>query len=109
MAGDNAALEARLTDVSAMIRAGRYPEGSLLPDTVRGLAAFARGDYAAAAAVLTPLLVETERLAGSRAQLDLIEFATLHACAALGRHDEMQHVLAARRPGPVGIPVASVY
>jgi len=109
MVGDTVAIDQRLTEIDALVRAGRYPEGGIVPETVRGLAAFARGDYEAAVATLSPLLGEVERLGGSRAQLDLLEFATLQACAMLGRHDELQHLLAVRRPGPVAVPVAALH
>ena len=108
VAGDRAALQARLAGMEALARAGRYPEGAIVPAVARGLAAFAGRDYAAAIAALSPYLAETERLGGSRAQLDLVEFTVLRACAESGQADEIRHRLAARRAGPARVPVAGV-
>jgi hypothetical protein len=40
----------------------------------RGFAAFERGDFSGAIEALAPLAGENERIGGSRAQHDLIEF-----------------------------------
>jgi hypothetical protein len=91
------------------IRAGRYPEGGIVQEAARGLAAFAVGDWAGAVDTLSPLLGKSERLAGSRAQLDLIEFTVLRACVEAGRHDELRRVLAGRRRGIGPVPVAGLH
>jgi hypothetical protein len=51
---------------------------------MRGLIAFARGDYDSAAQVLQPVRAVAQRFGGSHAQRDLID-QTLMAAAALGR------------------------
>jgi tetratricopeptide (TPR) repeat protein len=108
-AGDVAALEARVAEMEALVRAGRYPEGGIVPEVARGFAAYARGDYDAAIAVLSPVVAESERLGGSRAQLDLLEFTVLRACVEAGRMDEVARRMAARRTGPAGVNVAGVH
>jgi len=109
VAGEDAALETRLAQMDELERAGRYPAGGIVQAIARGLASYARGDRAGAVAQLTPLLSELERTgAGSRAQLDLVEFTLLRACVELGRHDEARHVLARRRKGPGRVPVADL-
>jgi len=108
VAGNTEALERRIGQMEALSRAGRYPEGPIVTDTALGLAAFARGEYGAAVDRLTPVLGEIERLGGSRAQLDLIEFTVLRACVEAGRHDELLHHLGARRQGPTQLPVVGV-
>ena len=110
MAGNGDALQAWLEQMEELGRAGRYPGGMIVPDVARGLAAFARGDHAGAIAKLEPLLAETERLGGgSRAQHDLVEFTLLRAYVEAGRLDDMQRLLAARRPGSARVPVFGVH
>jgi hypothetical protein len=45
----------------------------------------------------------------SRAQIDMIEFTVLRACAELGRHDKLRTLLAHRRKGPGPVPVTGVH
>jgi hypothetical protein len=103
---DDAALEARAQQMEAMAGEGRYPSGSYLPALSRGFAAYERGDFAAAIDALAPLAGQNERIGGSRAQHDLIEFTLLKAYLNAGRTEDVQRLLGARRPGPAGIPVA---
>jgi len=109
-ADDEASLQTRLEQMEELERAGRYPQGGVVPAVSRGLAAYARGDYAGAIAQLTPLLDKTERLGGgSRAQFDLVEFTAMRACILLGRSDELARLLATRRHGPAKPAVAGVH
>ena len=73
-----------------------------------GFAAFERGDYPADINALAPLAGETERIGGSRAQHDLIEFTLLKAYLNAGRLEEARYLLSARRPGASGVPVTGV-
>jgi hypothetical protein len=77
--GDDAALDTRARQMEALARDGRYPSGSYLPELSRGLLAFERGDFSAAIEALAPLAGQSERIGGSRAQHDLIEFTLLKA------------------------------
>ena len=106
--GDDAGLDARTRRMDDMAREGRYPSGSYLPTLSRGFAAFERGDFFAAIEVLAPLAAENERIGGSRAQHDLIEFTLLKACLEADRAEEAQRLLSARRPGASGVPVAGL-
>ena len=74
----------------------------------RGFAAFERGDFDAAIEALAPLAGESERIGGSRAQHDLIEFTLLKAYINADRLEEARRVLGERRPGASGVPVAGV-
>ena len=74
---DDAAIEARNRQIEELGTAGRYPSGSYLPALARGFAAFERRDFAAAIEALAPLAGQNERIGGSRAQHDLIEFTLL--------------------------------
>jgi len=105
---DDAALEARTRQIEALAQEGRYPSGTYLPELSRGFVAFERGDYDAAIAALAPLAGQNERIGGSRAQHDLIEFTLLRACVEAGRLDEARARLASRRPGASGVPVAGI-
>jgi tetratricopeptide (TPR) repeat protein len=108
VAGDAAALDARSRQMEDLARDGRYPSGSYLPGLSRGFLAFERGDFAAAIEALAPLVGENERIGGSRAQHDLIEFTLLKACLNADRLDQARHLLGARRPGASGVPVAGL-
>ena len=106
--GDDAGLDVRARQMEALAREGRYPSGSYLPALSRGFAAFERGDFAAAIEALAPLAGESERIGGSRAQHDLIEFTLLKAYLDAGRLEEARQLLSTRRPGAAGVPVAGV-
>src|SRR5438874_748789 len=106
--GDDAKLESRSRRIQDMAREGRYPSGSYLPTLSRGFAAFERGDFIAAIEVLSPLVAENERIGGSRAQHDLIEFTLLKAYLEADRAEEARRLLSARRPGASGVPVAGL-
>jgi tetratricopeptide (TPR) repeat protein len=103
--GDDAELDARSRQMEALAREGRYPSGSYLPSLSRGIAAFERGDFCRVIEALTPLAGESERIGGSRAQHDLIEFTLLKACLNAGRPEEARRLLRTRRPGASGVPV----
>lgn len=109
VAGDGAGLEARIRQIEDMARAGRYPSGSVIPAASRGFAAFQRGDFSSVIDTLEPLLAQSERIGGSRAQTDLVEFTLLKACVEAGRFDDLRRLVGVRRPGPAGIPVAGVH
>ncbi len=79
VAGNEAALEAREGQIDELARNGRYPSGPCVPAVSRAFAAFERRDFAAAIDALEPIAGELERIGGSRAQLDLVEFTLLQA------------------------------
>lgn len=106
--GDHAGLDARAEQMEAMAREGRYPSGSYLPALARGFAAFEQGDFAKAIAAFAPLAGQNERIGGSRAQHDLIDFTVLRACLDGARLAEARQLLEARRPGASGIAVRGI-
>ena len=106
--GDDSGLDSRSRRMQEMARDGRYPSGSYLPTLSRGFAAFERGDFSTTIEVLAPLAAETERIGGSRAQHDLIEFTLLKAYLEAGRAEGAQRLLGARRRGASGVPVAGL-
>src|ERR1700726_4438130 len=103
--GDDAVRDARARQIEDLAREGRYPSGSYLPALSRGFAAFECGDFSAAIEALAPIAGESERIGGSRAQHDLIEFTLLKAYLNAGRMAEARDLLGARRPGASGVPV----
>jgi tetratricopeptide (TPR) repeat protein len=105
-AGDTAALDARLAEIDRLAQDGRYPAAPVIPALARAFAAFRQQDYNAAIAAIAPVVTERERIGGSRAQTDLVDFTLLRAYVAAGRLEEMQAMLARRRPGPGPVPVA---
>ena len=106
--GDDAALDARARQIEELARDGRYPSGSYLPTLAPGFAAFERGDFSGAIEALAPLAGKNERIGGSRAQHDLIEFTLLRAYINANRLEEARRLLGARRPGASGVPVLGV-
>jgi tetratricopeptide (TPR) repeat protein len=105
---DDAVLDTRARQMEAMAREGRYPSGSYLPALGRGFAAFERGDFSAAIEALAPLAGENERIGGSRAQHDLIDFTLLRAYLGANRLNEARQLLGVRRPGASGVPVVGI-
>ncbi len=103
---DDTALDARSRQMEELAREGRYPSGSYLPELSRGFVAFERGDYPAAIAALAPLARQSERIGGSRAQHDLIEFTLLKAYLNADLLEEARELLGTRRPGALGVQVA---
>ena len=94
--------------MAELARDGRYPSGSYLPALARGFAAFERGNFGGAIEALAPLAGENERIGGSRAQHDLIEFTLLKAYIDAGRLVEARRLIGQRRPGASGVPVIGV-
>jgi tetratricopeptide (TPR) repeat protein len=106
--GDDATLDARARQIEELARDGRYPSGSYLPTLARGFAAFEHGDFSGAIEALAPLAGENERIGGSRAQHDLIEFTLLKAYVNANRLEEARRLLSVGRPRASGVPVMGV-
>jgi tetratricopeptide (TPR) repeat protein len=106
--GDDAARDVRSNQMEDLAQNGRYPSGSYLPALSRGFVAFERRNFSAVIDVMGPLVGQSERIGGSRAQHDLIEFTLLKAYLEAGRLDEARGLLSARRPGASGVPVTGV-
>ncbi len=112
VAGNDAALEARTRQIDAHERNGRYPSGPLVPAVSRAFAAFERRDFSTTIDALEPiageLANELERIGGSRAQLDLVEFTLLKAYLGADRLDDAHRMLSMRRRGSSGLPIAGL-
>jgi tetratricopeptide (TPR) repeat protein len=108
VAGNDAALEARARQIDELARQGRYPSGPFVPAVSHAFAAFERRDFSAAIDALEPIAGELERIGGSRAQLDLVEFTLVKAYLSADRLDDARRMLSVRRPSPSGTPVAGL-
>jgi hypothetical protein len=94
--GEDAALAARIAQLGELDEIGRLPQGAVIPALCAGAAAFARGEYDAAADKLGAALPELARLGGSHAQREVFEDTYIAACLRAGRHDKAAERLAAR-------------
>ncbi|HTQ33118.1 MAG TPA: tetratricopeptide repeat protein [Stellaceae bacterium] len=108
VAGNEAGLAERTRQIDALAHDGRYPSGPCVPAVARAFDAFERGDFTTAIAALEPIAGELERLGGSRAQLDLVEFTLLKAYLGAGRPDDARLMLDARGRGASNVPVAGM-
>jgi hypothetical protein len=108
VAGDHITLKSRARQIDELARTGRYPSGPLVPAVSQAFAAFERRDFAAAIVALEPIAGELERIGGSRAQLDLVEFTLLQAYISAGRLDDARRMLSVRRRGSSSLPVAGL-
>jgi hypothetical protein len=106
--GNDAAWEARARQIDELGHNGRYPSGPLVPAVSTGFAAFERRGFAAAIDALEPTVGELERIGGSRAQLDLVEFTLLKAYLAADRPDDARRMLHGRRRGSAHPPVTGL-
>ena len=94
MAGDSEALE-------KVIKDAKGPAGALASKSGEAFRAFARQDWSGTIAALTPIMSEHERLGGSRAQRDLLEFMYLCALLREGHNEEARRLIMIRRPKKV--------
>ena len=78
-------------------------------EVVSGLAAafkaFAASDWAQTISLLSPIMSAHERIGGSRAQRDLIEYTLVAALLRVGRTDDARLMLVTRRPIKMASPV----
>ena len=111
-AGGDAAMTPRSTPAPARWRSWRAKGVTRPAPTCRNWRAALRRSNAGilprAIEALAPLAGENERIGGSRAQHDLIEFTLLKAYLNADRLEEARRLLGARRPGASGVPVSGV-
>jgi hypothetical protein len=103
MAGDAEAL-ARLTE------AARGVAADIVAPIARAFGFYARGDWRGVVEALEPHIATHERVGGSRAQRDLIEYAMTGALLRGGSTEEARRMMASRRPqnGTGRFPVAGL-
>ena len=108
VAGNSAALASRTQEIDDLAHKGRYPSGALIPAVAQAFAAFERRDFVAAIDAVAPIAPELERIGGSRAQLDLVEFTLLSAYVGAGRLNDARRMLTRRHRGSSSPPVAGL-
>jgi hypothetical protein len=108
VAGNETMLRARERQIDELARNRRYPSGSLVPAVSRAFAAFERREFSATIDALEPIADELERIGGSRAQLDLVEFTLLKAYVSANRLDDARRMLTGRHRGSSSLPVAGL-
>jgi hypothetical protein len=108
VSGDNAGFQARMDALAEREREGKLASGPVVPALGRAFAAFAREDWNAAIAAIEPVFAEHERIGGSRAQRDIVEFTLLKAYVNAGRQADVRRYLDHRREGARAVPVAGV-
>lgn len=91
MAGNNEALQ-------KIIAGARGPAGDVVKTLAQAFAAIAAQNWPLALTHLCEGMVDHARIGGSRAQRDLIEFATTAALLKSGQADEARRMLSMRRP-----------
>lgn len=101
MSGNDDALNQIITDAKG-------PIGDLVPGCAEAFRAIAAQDWAGAESRLIPVVAQSERVGGSRAQRDVLEFALLNTQIRQGRGDEALRLLALRRPN-IDAPVHLVH
>ncbi|MEH2507950.1 hypothetical protein V1290_006761 [Bradyrhizobium sp. AZCC 1578] len=103
MAGDAEAL-------ARIIENPKGPAADILVPIARGFDGLARGDWTRVVDELKPVLQAHERVGGSRAQRDLLEYSVTCALLRSGRADEARRLIALRRPqnAASGLPLAAI-
>ncbi len=103
MAGDGDALR-------AIIDSPKGPAADLLAPIARGFDAFARRQWREAIRELQPVLATHERVGGSRAQRDLLEYTVTCALLRDGQADQARQLISTRRRanGRGGFPLAGL-
>lgn len=74
------------------------PAADVVGPVAKAFGAFARQDWDGTIAAITPQLSQHERLGGSRAQRDLVEYALTGAMLRAGRTGDAQRLISTRRP-----------
>jgi tetratricopeptide (TPR) repeat protein len=99
-AGDAGALQSLVAQLNERNAAGKLAAGPLVPALAEAFGAYVRGDWAGVVDRIAPVLGEHERIGGSRAQRDLVEYTLLSACAKAGRPPATLPAGRLRRPPP---------
>jgi tetratricopeptide (TPR) repeat protein len=92
---------AMASDVEVLAKFAESPRGAtadLLPLLATGFSAFAAGNWQHAIGAIRPLLDTHERLGGSRAQRDLLEYVVTAAMVRDGKSGEAREFILQRRP-----------
>ncbi|MBN9488558.1 MAG: tetratricopeptide repeat protein [Alphaproteobacteria bacterium] len=107
-AGDSETLASIVAELEERVASGRSPAGEVVPRLAKGLAAFAKSDWAGVIANLEPALAATVRIGGSRAQRDIVQNTLLAAYLKTGRAADAKKLVAAQSDRRPSVPVAGL-
>jgi hypothetical protein len=85
----------------ALAKIAESPKGAaaeVVGPVAKAFGAFAREDWGGAIGALEPIMAEHERLGGSRAQRDLVEYTLAAALLRAGRAQDAGRMIASHRP-----------
>ncbi len=99
-------IQARLRQLDELALSGRAPAAPVVAALATAFTAFQAADWNGVIAAIEPIAGEHERIGGSRAQRDLVEFTLLKAYANAGRFSDLQRYVGSRRMGAA--PVAGL-
>lgn len=96
--------------LARIIETPKGPAADILVPIARGFDGLARGDWTRVVDELKPVLQAHERVGGSRAQRDLLEYSVTCALLRSGRADEARRLITSRRPqnAASGLPLAGI-
>jgi tetratricopeptide (TPR) repeat protein len=96
--------------LGVLVDRAKGPAAEVVAPLARAFRAFCGEDWATAASELDGVLAAHERIGGSRAQRDLIEYALVACPLRAGRGTDARQMLATRRPrsGAEGYPIEGV-
>ena len=92
------AMAGQAEPLARIVEGATGPVADLVVPCGRAFDALARQDWREAEIQLIPVMAAHERLGGSRAQRDLIEYAMLQVLIRQGKADEARRLIAIRRP-----------
>ncbi len=92
------AMAGRSETLDRIITQAKGPVADLVRSLAKAFGAIADQNWTRANDLLTLALCDHARLGGSRAQRDLIEYASVGVLLRLGRHDEARRQIAMHRP-----------
>lgn len=103
------AMAGEVDPLNRLINEPTGPAGAVVSGVSSAFEAFSRQAWDACIAALSPIMASHERLGGSRAQRDLVEYTLVAALLRAGRVEDARLMLATRRPAKIAVqPVAGL-
>jgi hypothetical protein len=104
------AMAGNADSLAKIIENPKGPAADILVPIARGFDGLAKGDWTRVVDELKPVLQTHERVGGSRAQRDLLEYSVTCALLRSGRADEARRLITSRRPQNVasGLPLVGI-
>jgi hypothetical protein len=104
------ALAGNVDALAKIVDGARGPAAEIVAPIARAFRAFARSDWTAAVSELEGVMAAHERIGGSRAQRDLVEYALVVSLLRAGRAEDARRLLQTRRLAsrPGGWPIRGI-